>query len=165
MEFATITTLPFSGFIMTPPPDLMGERKVSPPPPSAIGDVVVMPLSMERCESSVLWLVYLGAGLPMLALSHVDVFGLLVSISIVGTAALMSYRFGGLGGADVKGMLALSVVLHQHMLAVWAVLIGSCVALVLSRRYGDDNPFMLSLLVGIVAALMLDIASPIVQTF
>ncbi|MHC1592719.1 MAG: A24 family peptidase [Methermicoccaceae archaeon] len=111
----------------------------------------------ERRVPDAVWVVYLALGLPLLVLSGLDINELVMSVVVVGTASFVSYRFGGLGGADVKGMLALSVLLHHHTLAVWAVLVGSCVALVLSRKYGDNNPFMLSLLTGIVVALVLEL--------
>ncbi|HIH70324.1 prepilin peptidase [Methermicoccus shengliensis] len=109
-----------------------------------------------RTVSNRVWAVYMGLGVPLLALSGVDVGLLLMSLLIIAPAVFASYHFGGMGGADVKGMLALSVMLHHRLLAVWVVIAGSLVALVMSRKYGDNIPFMVALLVGIVLGAVLD---------
>jgi len=109
-----------------------------------------------RRVSNRVWAVYMGLGVPLLALSGVDVGLLLMSLLIIAPAVFASYHLGGMGGADVKGMLALSVMLHHRLLAVWVVIAGSLVALVMSRRYGDNIPFMVSLLAGIVLSAVLD---------
>lgn len=106
----------------------------------------------ERRVPDWVWAVYAAMGTPLLLLGGADIQSVLLSVGVVGTAALVSRRFGGLGGADVKGLLILSVLLYRY--AIWAVIAGSFVALAMSRRYGDNNPFMVSLLIGIVLALV-----------
>lgn len=116
----------------------------------------------RRMVPNWVWVVYLAVGIPLMLVEGIDTYWLWRSVLVVSAASLITYAVGQMGGADVKGMLAMSVVLHSSGVAVFAVALGAALGLVLvlirsvllrSRDVGQmDIPFMVPLLVGTLVA-------------
>jgi len=83
----------------------------------------------ERRVPNWVWLAYLAVGTPLMLYQGIDTYWLWRSVLVITVAALIPYAFKQIGGADVKGMFALSVVLHQGGMAMYVVMVALLLAL------------------------------------
>lgn len=77
-----------------------------------------------------------------------------VASAYLGTAALVSYRVGEIGGADVKGLIVLPLLLPNHWFPATVIALGITALGFASGRRGEV-PFFVPLLAGVVLALLL----------
>lgn len=99
----------------------------------------------SRSVPNWLWILPLGLGI-IVAMQSSMLLEAYLTATILGAIGFIGWREGALGGADVKGLVTLGVVLPQNgiLIAILA-LAGSMIW----SHYRGESPFFVSLALGI----------------